>query len=62
LDSVVAHKAGEVGADLLDRGIVISTPDLLIAATALVHNLTLATHNTQDYVHIPGLNLVDWLP
>ena len=35
--------------------------DLLNAATALVHNLTLVTHNTQDYANILGLNLDDWL-
>jgi tRNA(fMet)-specific endonuclease VapC len=32
-----------------------------IAATALVHNLTLVTHNTKDYQHVPGLRLEDWL-
>jgi predicted nucleic acid-binding protein len=61
VNSVVAQKAGEVGADLLDRGIIVATPDLLIAATALVLDFTLATHNTQDYVQILGLRLVDWL-
>jgi predicted nucleic acid-binding protein len=29
--------------------------DLLIAATAIEHNLTLATRNIQDYADIPGL-------
>jgi tRNA(fMet)-specific endonuclease VapC len=33
----------------------------MIASTALVHGLTLVTHNTQDYAHIPGLTVVDWL-
>lgn len=35
--------------------------DLFIAAVALVHNLTLVTHNTKDYANIPGLTLEDWL-
>ena len=35
------------------------TPDALIAATALVHNLTLLTHNLKDFVHIPNLIVVD---
>jgi predicted nucleic acid-binding protein len=61
VDSAAAQKAGEVGAGLLDSGLTVATPDLLIAATALVHNLTLVTHNTQDYVNVPGLPLVDWL-
>jgi predicted nucleic acid-binding protein len=33
----------------------------MIAATALVHDLTLVTHNTQDFADIPGLHVVDWL-
>lgn len=61
LNSAVAQKAGEVGSDLLDRGLTIATPDLLIAATALVHGFTVATHNTQDYTNVPGLLLTDWL-
>jgi predicted nucleic acid-binding protein len=36
--------------------------DSLIAATALVHALTLATRNTADFDRVPGLNLVNpWL-
>lgn len=35
--------------------------DLLIAATALVHDLTLLTHNTADFSDISGLRVVDWL-
>jgi tRNA(fMet)-specific endonuclease VapC len=35
--------------------------DLFNAATALVHNLTLVTHNTSDNSRIPGLTLTDWL-
>jgi tRNA(fMet)-specific endonuclease VapC len=32
-----------------------------IGAVALVHNLTLITHNTSDFQNIPGLPLDDWL-
>jgi len=35
--------------------------DLSIAATVLVHGLTLVTHNTQDFTNVPGLAMVDWL-
>ena len=35
--------------------------DLMIAATALVHNLTVVTHNVQDYADVPGLSIADWL-
>ena len=33
--------------------------DSLVAATALVNGLTLATHNTGDFAWIPNLSLVD---
>jgi len=56
----VARKFGQVRAALLDGGLPPPNLDLLIAATALVHNFTLVTHNTQDFVNIPGLRLADW--
>lgn len=61
VDQQVAQLAGQVGADLLDRGLTIAKPDLLIAATALANSLTLVTHNARDYVNIAGLGLADWL-
>lgn len=33
--------------------------DALIAATALVHQMTLVTHNTRDFARIDGLSVVD---
>ena len=33
----------------------------MIASVALVHDLTLVTHNTADFQRIPGIRLVDWL-
>jgi tRNA(fMet)-specific endonuclease VapC len=57
----VAEKFGAIRADLLDRGLTVGGMDLLNAATAVVHNLTLVTHNVQDYANIPGLTLDDWM-
>lgn len=57
----VAETFGSIRARLLDRGLPVGGMDLLNAATALVHYLTLVTHNIQDYTHIPGLTLVDWM-
>ncbi len=37
----------------------IKTPDAVIAATALAHNLELWTHNTADFKGISGLELRD---
>lgn len=58
-DSACAEQFGQVRGPLLQIGISVSRMDLLIAAVALVHNLTLVTHNTADYQNIPGLRLDD---
>lgn len=42
----------------LSHGLLI--PDALIAATALAHNLELATKNRRDFRFIPGLHLVHY--
>ncbi len=60
-DSLCAEKFGQVRGSLLQKGISVATTDLMIASAALVHNLTLVTHNTADFQSIPGLRLDDWL-
>lgn len=60
-DSACAEQFGKVRGALLRQGIQVATADLMIASVALVHNLTLVTHNTADYQNIPGLRLDDWL-
>jgi tRNA(fMet)-specific endonuclease VapC len=60
-DSACAEQFGQVRGTLLQQGITVSRVDLLIASVALVHNLTMVTHNTKDYQNIPGLRLDDWL-
>ena len=60
-DSDSANTFGQVRGTLLQRGISVPTTDLMIASSALAHNLTLVTHNTADYQNIPGLRLEDWL-
>ncbi len=61
VDEAVSRKFGEIRAGQLDQGQATSHMDLLIAATALVHGLTLITHNVQDFANIPGLAVDDWL-
>ena len=61
IDAAIADKFGEVRASQLAVGQLTPPMDLLIAATALVHNLTLVTHNVRHYASVPGLRVVDWL-
>ena len=61
VDETVARKFGEVRAWQLDHGLGSPELDLLNGAVALVHNLTMVTHNLQDYDNIPGLSRDDWL-
>lgn len=61
VDQQVAERWGTVRAAQLDAGSPTPRIDLLIGATALVHNLTLVTHNVKDFVNVPGLHVVDWL-
>jgi len=37
----------------------IKLPDAIIAATALVHDLTLITRNTSDFKNIEGIKIID---
>jgi tRNA(fMet)-specific endonuclease VapC len=60
-DAVCAEEFGKIRGALLRQGIQVATADMMIAAVALVHNLTLVTHNTADFQKIPGLRLDDWL-
>jgi tRNA(fMet)-specific endonuclease VapC len=60
-DEDCARAFGQVRADLQSRGLDVNPVDLMIAATALVYDLTLVTHNTVDFRNVPGLGLADWL-
>lgn len=61
VDDQVARIAGRVRAAMLDDGLSIATPDLLIAATALRYDLTLVTHNVRHFKSVPDLDIEDWL-
>jgi tRNA(fMet)-specific endonuclease VapC len=52
---------GRIRGRLLREGVAVGTADLMIAAVAMAHDLTLVTHNTSHFRHVPGLHLEDWL-
>jgi tRNA(fMet)-specific endonuclease VapC len=60
LTDPIIVRAAEIYADLKQRGQLISDADILIAATAITHGLTLVTNNTVHYARIGGLALANW--
>lgn len=59
-DNQAAELYGQIRAVLAEQGIPIGGNDLMIAAIARAHNLTLVTHNTGEFSRVPGLQLEDW--
>jgi tRNA(fMet)-specific endonuclease VapC len=51
---------GRIRSDLAREGTTIGPYDLMIATTAMSHDLTLVTHNTKEYGSIAGLHFEDW--
>ena len=60
LDRETFGKAAELWSRARQTGKPHSDADILIAATALVHDLTLVTGNTKHYDWIEGLRLDNW--
>ncbi len=52
VDRQIADEAGRIRSE-----VGIRLPDALIAATALVHGLTVETRNLSDFRRVPGLRL-----
>lgn len=59
-DELAAAEFGRIRGHLETAGTPIGPYDMQIAATALVHNLIVVTHNTKEFGRIPGLKLEDW--
>ncbi len=60
VDSGVARHFAFLKAWARVNGRVLSDFDLLIAATARTHGLTLATLNVRDFCNLPGVAVEDW--
>ena len=54
----IAKKAGQLRGTLGAKGIVRTQADILIAATTLIHNLTLVTRNERDFKEC-GISIVN---
>lgn len=59
-DDLAAEIYGRIRSDLEKIGQPIGPNDLLIAAIALAHDLTLVTHNTRKFSRVNNLQIADW--
>ena len=59
-DDAAADRYGTIYAHLASAGQPIGVADTQIAAIALVHNLTLVTHNIRHFERVPNLAIEDW--
>jgi tRNA(fMet)-specific endonuclease VapC len=60
-DEPADRRYGEIRAALERAGTPIGANDLLIAAHALSHDLTLVTANEDEFRRVPGLIVENWL-
>ena len=60
ITSEIMNIFGEIKAYTQKIGKTIDDMDLLIAATAIINNFTLVTHNTKHFENIPNLKIEDW--
>lgn len=59
-DTVCVPHYATIRHHLQRQGRVIGSNDLMIAAIALTHDLTVVTNNCQEFGRIPGLRVEDW--
>lgn len=60
IDKNVMQTFGSIKAELNRKGLSSDNMDLLIAATALVNNCVLVTHNTKHFANINDIVTEDW--
>ncbi len=59
-DTNCVPRYAEIRDHLERQGKVIGGNDLMIAAIALTHDLTVVTNNCQEFSRVPGLRVEDW--
>jgi tRNA(fMet)-specific endonuclease VapC len=57
-DLELCKQYGRLKASLLDAGRVVAANDLWIATCAIRHSISLVTHNSKHFEHIPGLQII----
>lgn len=60
IDERTALVYGRITRDLRDRGTLIGSNDLWIAATSVRHDIPLVTANATDFRRVPGLEVVTY--
>lgn len=60
-DETCAKVFGRQRGTMARQGLSTSRLDLMIAAVAMAHDLTLVTHNVADFRRISDLRIEDWL-
>ena len=58
LDRDIAEDFGRIRANLKKKGTIIEDLDILLAATCLVHNLTLVTYNPKHFKRVENLKVL----
>lgn len=60
IDLAVARSHARLWADLTTAGTLIGSHDLWLAASCVVHNLTMVTANRREFERVPGLVVEVW--
>lgn len=60
-DQAAAHEYATIRTYLEKKGIPISERDLQIASIAMANQFTVVTHNTKEFIRMPGLFVEDWV-
>lgn len=61
LTDAIIVRAADVYADLKQRGALIHDADILIAATAMIHGMTLVTNNEAHFTRIQNVRIENWI-
>jgi tRNA(fMet)-specific endonuclease VapC len=60
ITSDIADQFGRIKTYLRTHGMIVDDFDILIGATAIVHQLTVVTRNTKHFINMPEIMLADW--